>query len=161
VTPPNPPAKKPKSAEAEPAVAEPVRDVEPPVQEVRPLAVLDRGDRERLLGGAHHEPHAVLGAHPVPGGVVFRALRPYALSVTVVTGELRAELHDDGEGLFSAVLPLREVPAYRLLVEYEGESPGHRGRVPVPAHDRRVRSASVRRGPARAAVEGWASRTSS
>ncbi|MFF3710110.1 1,4-alpha-glucan branching enzyme [Streptomyces phaeochromogenes] len=100
--------------------AEPVRDVEPAVPDVRPLAVLDRGDRERLLGGAHHEPHSVLGAHPVPGGVVFRVLRPYALSVTVVTGELRAELNDDGEGFFSAVLPLREVPAYRLLVEYEG-----------------------------------------
>ncbi|WP_328691723.1 1,4-alpha-glucan branching enzyme [Streptomyces phaeochromogenes] len=100
--------------------AEPVRDVEPAVQDVRPLAVLDRGDRERLLGGAHHEPHSVLGAHPVPGGVVFRVLRPYALSVTVVTEELRAELNDDGEGFFSAVLPLREVPAYRLLVEYEG-----------------------------------------
>ncbi|TRO64568.1 1,4-alpha-glucan branching enzyme [Streptomyces sp. IB201691-2A2] len=100
--------------------AAPVRGVEPPVQDVRPLAVLDRGDRERLLGGAHHEPHSVLGAHPVPGGVVFRVLRPYALSVTVVTGELRAELQDDGEGFFSAVLPLREVPAYRLLVEYEG-----------------------------------------
>ncbi|MGA5445013.1 1,4-alpha-glucan branching enzyme [Streptomyces umbrinus] len=105
--------------------AAPIRDVEPAVVEpavpdVRPLAVLDRGDRERLLGGAHHEPHSVLGAHPVPGGVVFRVLRPYALSVTVVTGELRAELNDDGEGFFSAVLPLREVPAYRLLVEYEG-----------------------------------------
>ncbi|MCZ4515353.1 1,4-alpha-glucan branching enzyme [Streptomyces sp. ActVer] len=100
--------------------AAPVRDVEPPVQDVRPLAVLDRGDRERLLGGAHHEPHSVLGAHPVSGGVVFRVLRPYALSVTVVTEELRAELQDDGEGFFSAVLPLREVPSYRLLVEYEG-----------------------------------------
>ncbi|MFG2024238.1 1,4-alpha-glucan branching enzyme [Streptomyces sp. NPDC048825] len=91
----------------------------PPVAEVRPLAVLDRGDRERLLGGAHHDPHSVLGAHPVPGGVVFRTLRPYARAVTVVAEELRAELHDDGEGFFSAVLPLREVPAYRLVVEYE------------------------------------------
>ena len=125
-----------------PAVVEPVPDEVPPesarvsdipdaqgvpnapdvpdAPDVRPLAVLDRGDRERLLGGAHHDPHSVLGAHPVPDGVAFRVLRPYALSVTVVTGELRAELHDDGEGFFSAVLPLREVPAYRLLVEYEG-----------------------------------------
>ncbi|WP_263974270.1 GlgB N-terminal domain-containing protein, partial [Streptomyces albicerus] len=101
------------SGQAEPGQPEPVR-------EVRPLAVLDRGDRERLLGGAHHDPHSVLGAHPVPGGVVFRVLRPYALSVTVVAEGLRAELHDDGEGLFSTVLPLREVPSYRLLVEYEG-----------------------------------------
>ncbi|MEU9185824.1 1,4-alpha-glucan branching enzyme [Streptomyces sp. NPDC048484] len=99
---------------------DPVQVTEDPVQEVRSLAVLDRTDRERLLGGVHHDPHSVLGAHPVPDGVVFRALRPYALSVAVVTEELRAELHDDGEGFFSAVLPLREVPEYRLAVEYEG-----------------------------------------
>ncbi|MEU6255141.1 1,4-alpha-glucan branching enzyme [Streptomyces sp. NPDC047043] len=82
---------------------------------------LDAGDRERLLAGTHHDPHGVLGAHPVPGGVAFRVFRPYALSVTVVAGELRAELHDDGDGFFSGLLPLSEVPAaYRLLVAYEG-----------------------------------------
>ncbi|MGW3416388.1 1,4-alpha-glucan branching enzyme, partial [Streptomyces sp. NPDC000888] len=79
------------------------------------------GDRDRLLGGTHHDPHGVLGAHPVPGGVAFRAFRPYALAVTVVTDELRAELHDDGDGFFSGLLPLRAVPSsYRLLVAYEG-----------------------------------------
>ncbi|MCW7947504.1 hypothetical protein AAW14_37760, partial [Streptomyces hygroscopicus] len=77
-------------------------------------------DRERLLDGTHHDPHSVLGAHPVPGGVAFRAFRPYALSVTVVAGELRAGLHDDGDGFFSGLLPLRDVPEYRLLVTYEG-----------------------------------------
>ncbi|MGW3499102.1 GlgB N-terminal domain-containing protein, partial [Streptomyces sp. NPDC001020] len=76
-------------------------------------------DRERLLAGTHHDPHAVLGAHLVPGGVVFRALRPSALSVTVVMGEAWAELHDDGDGFFSGLLPLPEVPEYRLLVAYE------------------------------------------
>ena len=78
------------------------------------------GDRERLLSGTHHEPHNVLGGHPVPGGVAFRVFRPYALAVTVAVGELRAELHDDGDGFFSGVLPLREVPAYRLVISYEG-----------------------------------------
>ncbi|MFD0185757.1 hypothetical protein ACFVIC_43645, partial [Streptomyces sp. NPDC127133] len=77
-------------------------------------------DRERLLAGTHHDPHGVLGAHPVPGGVAFRAFRPYALSVTVVADSLRAALHDDGDGFFSGLLPLRDVPSYRLLVEYEG-----------------------------------------
>ncbi|MGW3852978.1 GlgB N-terminal domain-containing protein, partial [Streptomyces fagopyri] len=78
-------------------------------------------DRERLLSGTHHDPHGVLGAHPAPGGVAFLAFRPYALGVTVVTDDLRAELHDDGDGFFSALLPLRAVPdAYRLLVTYEG-----------------------------------------
>ncbi|MDX3524366.1 1,4-alpha-glucan branching enzyme [Streptomyces scabiei] len=82
---------------------------------------MDGGDRERLLAGTHHAPHSVLGAHPVPGGVVFRAFRPYALGVSVVVDTLRAELHDDGGGFYSALLPLREVPsAYRLLVSYEG-----------------------------------------
>ncbi|MGV9553606.1 GlgB N-terminal domain-containing protein, partial [Streptomyces ardesiacus] len=77
-------------------------------------------DRERLLAGTHHDPHAVLGAHRVPGGVAFRALRPYALAVTVLCGELRVELHDDGDGFFSGLAPLEEVPAHRLLVTYEG-----------------------------------------
>ena len=79
------------------------------------------GDRERLLHGTHHDPHSVLGAHPVPGGVAVRAFRPYARAVTAVAGEdLRAELHDDGDGFFSALLPVTDVPVYRLLVEYEG-----------------------------------------
>jgi 1,4-alpha-glucan branching enzyme len=81
---------------------------------------MDAGDRERLLAGTHHDPHGVLGAHPVPGGVAFRVFRPYALSVKVVTGDVRAELYDDGGGFFSGLLPLPEVPPYRLLVAYEG-----------------------------------------
>ncbi|MFE6526997.1 1,4-alpha-glucan branching enzyme [Streptomyces sp. NPDC057794] len=94
--------------------------VVPPEMEIAVSPALDAGDRERLLDGTHHDPHSVLGAHPVPGGIAFRAFRPYALSVTVVAGEVRAELHADGEGFFSGLLPLREVPEYRLLVQYEG-----------------------------------------
>ncbi|MFE2319204.1 alpha-amylase family glycosyl hydrolase, partial [Streptomyces sp. NPDC059441] len=105
----------------EPRAAEP-NAAEPAVADGAPvLAGLESGDRERLLSGTHHDPHGVLGAHPVPGGVAFRAFRPYALGVSVVTGDLRAELHDDGDGFFSGLVPLRTVPeAYRLLVAYEG-----------------------------------------
>jgi 1,4-alpha-glucan branching enzyme len=92
----------------------------PPEMEVAFSPAVGTADRDRLLNGTHHNPHSVLGAHPVPGGIAFRAFRPYALSVTVVAGEVRAELEDDGEGFFSGLLPLREVPEYRLLVEYEG-----------------------------------------
>ncbi|MEU8929732.1 1,4-alpha-glucan branching enzyme [Streptomyces sp. NPDC048409] len=79
-------------------------------------------DRDRLLLGTHHDPHSVLGAHPVPGGgIAVRAFRPYARGVSVVAGrDLRADLHDDGDGFFSVLLPLSDVPVYRLLVEYEG-----------------------------------------
>ncbi|AWK10844.1 1,4-alpha-glucan branching enzyme [Streptomyces spongiicola] len=87
---------------------------------VRPAAPLDESDRERLLGGTHHDPHSLLGAHLGRGGVAFRTLRPYAESVTVLAKGLRAELHDDGDGFFSALLPLRRIPEYALQVAYEG-----------------------------------------
>ncbi|WP_455432305.1 1,4-alpha-glucan branching enzyme [Streptomyces lasiicapitis] len=85
-----------------------------------PRSPVPEADRARLLAGTHHDPHAVLGAHLTPDGVAFRALRPYARAVTVVAGELRAELADDGGGFFSSLLPLRAVPdGYLLRVAYE------------------------------------------
>ncbi|MGX5212507.1 1,4-alpha-glucan branching enzyme [Streptomyces violaceus] len=113
------PAKKAATGKAPAKKTAPVQTV-PPETEIAVSPAVGAADRDRLLNGTHHDPHAVLGAHPVPGGVAFRAFRPYALSVTVVAGEVRAELQDDGEGFFSGLLPLREVPEYRLLVEYEG-----------------------------------------
>ncbi|MFF5523365.1 1,4-alpha-glucan branching enzyme [Streptomyces coeruleorubidus] len=107
------------TATARPAASASAQTV-PPEMELAVSPALGAADRDRLLNGTHHDPHSVLGAHPVPGGIAFRAFRPYALSVTVVAGEVRAELQDDGEGFFSGLLPLREVPEYRLLVEYEG-----------------------------------------
>ncbi|MGW4291330.1 1,4-alpha-glucan branching protein GlgB [Streptomyces sp. NPDC004673] len=83
-------------------------------------------ERDRLLGGAHHDPHALLGAHPVPGGVLFRALRPNAREVSVLADGVRSPLVSEGGGLFSAVLPYREIPAYELVVTYDdGERTVH------------------------------------
>ncbi|MFJ4686908.1 1,4-alpha-glucan branching enzyme [Streptomyces sp. NPDC088789] len=87
------------------------------VREAPPLPDHDRG---RLLSGAHHDPHALLGAHPVPGGVVFRSLRPFARAVSVRIGAQRYPLVSEGDGLFSGVLPLAEIPAYTLVVSYDG-----------------------------------------
>ncbi|WP_316751844.1 1,4-alpha-glucan branching enzyme [Streptomyces herbicida] len=80
---------------------------------------LDPMDRERLLSGSHHDPHALLGAHAVPGGTVFRALRPFARAVSVVIDGTRNSLVSEGDGLFAAVLPYDTVPPYTLRVEYE------------------------------------------
>ncbi|WP_284575550.1 1,4-alpha-glucan branching enzyme [Streptomyces sp. 2P-4] len=123
----------PPAAAAAPAPPEPARAARPartprtpgarraaPARGVQPAPALDAGERDRLLQGRHHDPHAVLGAHAQRGGVVFRVLRPYAKAVTVVAKGLRAELHSDGDGLFSGLLPLGEVPDYRLLVAYDG-----------------------------------------
>ena len=70
---------------------------------------------ERLVAGQHHDPHSVLGAHPGPDGIVIRALRPLATSVTLVLDDGRrvpmAHLH---QGVFAVTLPDEKVPDYRL-----------------------------------------------
>ncbi|MER7910551.1 1,4-alpha-glucan branching enzyme [Streptomyces sp. NPDC096068] len=100
-----------------PAVRKEPAPARPAVRKAPPL---DPGDRARLLAGEHHDPHGVLGAHPVRGGVVVRVLRPFAREVAVLTKGRRVVLHDDGDGLFSGLLPLlRKVPAYELRVRYD------------------------------------------
>ncbi|MGY0058291.1 1,4-alpha-glucan branching enzyme [Streptomyces sp. LZ34] len=113
----------PPHAEATPRAETAPRPETPPPSGggVRAAAPLGDTDRERLLSGSHHDPHALLGAHPVRGGILFRALRPYARSVAVTATGLRAQLHPEGDGLFSGVIPLREIPDYRLLVDYAEE----------------------------------------
>ncbi|MFE7383781.1 1,4-alpha-glucan branching enzyme [Streptomyces zhihengii] len=92
---------------------------------LRPAADLGDEDRGRLLSGGHHDPHSLLGAHPVRGGVQLRVLRPHATAVTILAKGLRTELHDDGDGFFSGVLPLRTMPEYRLLVAYPDHAEGY------------------------------------
>lgn len=110
-----------KAGRAKPAGAPRPRDGQRGVRTAQPLG---DEDRARLLSGSHHDPHALLGAHPVRGGVQLRVLRPHALTVTVLAKGLRAELHSEGDGLFSGVLPLTSTPEYRLLVTYEGHEDG-------------------------------------
>jgi 1,4-alpha-glucan branching enzyme len=78
---------------------------------------------ERLIAGAHHEPHAVLGPHPHDGVVTVRVLRPWAHRVAVVVGDDRHELEHEHGGVFVGVLPYREVPEYELEVTYDGRAP--------------------------------------
>ncbi|WP_062349446.1 1,4-alpha-glucan branching protein GlgB [Herbidospora yilanensis] len=83
-----------------------------------------RNDLDRLAGGAHHDPHSILGAHMTGEGVVIRVLRPFAETVeALVDGEAHALAHVEF-GVFEVLLPgLDKVPAYRLRVKYEGGDP--------------------------------------
>ena len=124
------------------------------VRAARPLAA---GDRARLL--RRRPPRPARAARRAPGAAAGSRC-PGAAPVRA-GGDRRwprgcaAELHDDGDGFFSGVLPLRAVPEYRLLVVVRGRRASEvRGPVPLPARARRARSASDRRGPARGAVEG-------
>jgi len=74
---------------------------------------------ERIVGGAHHDPHSVLGAHPIGGQLVIRTLHPDASGVTVVAGEERtpAQAIHPG-GVWQAVLAGSQGRDYRLEVGY-------------------------------------------
>ena len=63
-------------------------------------------DLEALVRRTHWNPHALLGAHPTEGGVVIRALRPAARSITVELEDgRRQELrHVHPGGVFEGVL---------------------------------------------------------
>jgi 1,4-alpha-glucan branching enzyme len=80
---------------------------------------IDSAELERLVGGAHHDPHSVLGAHPTGDGrTVIRTLRPDATGVDLVIGKSRAPLglvHDGG--VFEAIID-GSTPDYRLDVAY-------------------------------------------
>jgi 1,4-alpha-glucan branching enzyme len=85
---------------------------------------LRREELDRLVGGAHHDPHAVLGAHPTGAGdrAVVRTLRPEATRVTVLAGEARAELAQvHPGGVFAGMLD-GPVGDYRLEVAYGEDS---------------------------------------
>ncbi|MGC0316131.1 1,4-alpha-glucan branching enzyme [Kitasatospora acidiphila] len=86
-------------------------------------APLPPAEIERLVSGAHHDPHALLGAHPTTGGTAIRVLRPLAERVTVETAYGPAELTHQQGGLFTGLLPGSAIPAYRLLVSYPGGEP--------------------------------------
>jgi 1,4-alpha-glucan branching enzyme len=85
----------------------------PPVDPVTPAEL------EQLVGGAHHDPHAVLGFHPLREGYgVIRTLRPEASAVTAVLSDnSRWELTPLAGGVFSAVVE-RPPQDYRLEVTY-------------------------------------------
>ncbi|MCZ7433762.1 1,4-alpha-glucan branching enzyme [Streptomyces sp. WMMC1477] len=87
---------------------------------VRVAPALDEGERARLLAGAHHDPHGLLGLHPAADGHVVRVLRPFARSVTVVTPDGSAQLPHEADGLFAGLLPGARPSGYRLRVAYEG-----------------------------------------
>jgi 1,4-alpha-glucan branching enzyme len=87
------------------------------------VAAVDKRALDRLVGGAHHNPHGILGAHPTAdGGTVVRTLRPHAAAVSVVIDGQEtalARIHDGG--VFAAAVPGAPTD-YRLRVTYGSDS---------------------------------------
>ncbi|HEY3714527.1 MAG TPA: 1,4-alpha-glucan branching protein GlgB [Jatrophihabitantaceae bacterium] len=87
-----------------------------------PIATVARKELEELVGGAHHDPHSILGAHPTADGrTVIRTLRPEASAVTVIVGDERTALQRLHDGVFGGVVD--GAPSdYRLEVRYGDHS---------------------------------------
>src|SRR5271165_5724526 len=81
-------------------------------------------DLDRLVAGQHHDPHHVLGAHPVQdaGGrdhVVIRGWRPDATGMAILAGEQRLTMQCvHPAGVFAAVLEEAPIPGYLLEASY-------------------------------------------
>jgi 1,4-alpha-glucan branching enzyme len=89
--------------------------------DIYPADQISHGEIDAVVGGTHHDPHAVLGGHPGPDGVTIRALRPLAETVTVVLpGGNRVPMAHVHQGVFSATVPGTSVPDYRIAVTYRG-----------------------------------------
>ncbi|WP_436836699.1 1,4-alpha-glucan branching protein GlgB [Microbacterium oryzae] len=88
----------------------------------------------QIARGEHGNPHTILGPHPHDGAVTVRVLKPLAQSVTVryrlpaptrknPDGWAVVALEHEHEGVWAGVLPIAEVPVYRLEIAYEGSEP--------------------------------------
>lgn len=87
---------------------------------IRPV---DPDELTQLVRGEHGSPHSVLGPHPHDGGVTVRVLKPLASSVVVRHGGTETALEHEHEGVWVGVLPVDDVPDYRLAIAYDGGSP--------------------------------------
>ncbi|MDP3893490.1 1,4-alpha-glucan branching protein GlgB [Nocardioides sp.] len=76
---------------------------------------------QQIVDGEHGHPHEVLGPHPHDGAVTVRVLRPLASSVQVVHDGASTPLVHEHEGIWVGVLPVPDVPDYRLAVAYGGD----------------------------------------
>ena len=86
------------------------------------LPILDHDLLDKVSNGRHHDPHSVLGVHPIEGGWVIRALRPLATSVHAVIGKTKVELSHSFNGIFEGAVSGKTVPNYTIHAQYaEGE----------------------------------------
>jgi 1,4-alpha-glucan branching enzyme len=80
----------------------------------------DPADLARLIAGAHHDPHAILGAHEYGEQTVIRVLRPHATAVAALIGGERYPMTPIDSGLYAVSCPFVDLVDYRLEVSYPG-----------------------------------------
>jgi 1,4-alpha-glucan branching enzyme len=89
---------------------------------VPPTVRADPTELARLAAGQHVDPHSILGAHPLAGGVVVRALHPDATAVDcLLPGGSAVPMVSLAPGFFAAHLPGASLPLrYRYRYHFPG-----------------------------------------
>ena len=87
----------------------------PPTSTVQPVST---AELDQVVRGEHGNPHGVLGPHPHKGAVTVRVLRPLASSVEVRWDGGSVDLTHEHEGIWVGVVPLPDVPDYRVAASY-------------------------------------------
>jgi len=79
---------------------------------------VDYHDLEAIVEGRHHNPHSILGAHLHDKDVVFRIIKPFAISVVVIGENFRLPLVHEHRGVWVGSLENEQVPDYRVESRY-------------------------------------------
>jgi 1,4-alpha-glucan branching enzyme len=84
--------------------------------------VLSEDLLDKVSNGKYHDPHSVLGAHPVEGGWVIRTLKPMAKEVVAVVGKSKVSLSHLFNGIFEGFVAGKSFPDYLIEATYEDGS---------------------------------------
>jgi 1,4-alpha-glucan branching enzyme len=87
----------------------------------------------RVANGSHHDPHSLLGIHPLEKGWVVRTLKPLAKSVSVVIDDIEPiQLEHLSHGIWQGFVASKKLPDYRISAKYEGDGDEIEWRVDDP-----------------------------
>ncbi|HTE65980.1 MAG TPA: alpha-amylase family glycosyl hydrolase, partial [Candidatus Binatia bacterium] len=76
-------------------------------------------ETERLLRGEHHDPHAILGVHPLGDGRVIRAFHPEATGVDLLLPKAEPQpMEALGDGLWASFVPDPSPSPYRVRLHF-------------------------------------------
>jgi len=118
------PRKRAAAKKTAPAAKVAATTTKPPAEVAEPRVITSQ-ELAHVVGGVHHDPHSILGAHPDDGKITVRALRPGAEKVALAIGDERHEMSHLFEGIWVATLERSDIPDYRVLVDY-GDGFEHR-----------------------------------
>ncbi len=86
-----------------------------------PINTVPFHELEQIVDARHHNPHGILGAHVHNGHVIFRVVKPFAVSVVITGLDFRLPLTHEHRGIWVGALEVDEIPDYRIEARFGEE----------------------------------------